>query len=142
MSDTLKAANCTHILDKTSRCRLQTKAPHRARKIVSHYENTPMQNTAIFHGCKDDNFQLIFFYYFHIFAQNTYSTVRGFFHQPAHSRGEGATIKRISPPRKPPAGGDCGGSAAFPRWVLQIKIDRQSLPVFKFSCLRRGSAGG
>ena len=62
-----------------------------------------------------------------------YSTVHGFFHQPAHPRGEGATIKRISPPRKPPAGGDCGGSAAFPRWVLQIKIDRQSLPVFKFS---------
>ena len=62
-----------------------------------------------------------------------YSTVQGFFHQPAHPRGEGATIKRISPPGKPPAGGDCGGSAAFPRWVLQIKIDRQSLPVFKFS---------
>ena len=63
-----------------------------------------------------------------------YSTVQGFFHQPAYPRGEGATIKRISPPRKPPAGGgDCGGSAAFPRWVLQIKIDRQSLPVFKFS---------
>ena len=62
-----------------------------------------------------------------------YSTVQAFFHQPAHPRGEGATIKRISPPRKPPAGGDCGGSAAFPRWVLQIKIDGQSLPVFKFS---------
>ena len=29
-----------------------------------------MQNTAIFHGCKDDNFQLKFFDYFHIFAQN------------------------------------------------------------------------
>ena len=62
-----------------------------------------------------------------------YSTVQGFFHQPAQPRGEGATIKRISPPRKPPARGDCGGSAAFPRWVLQMKIDRQSLPVFKFS---------
>ena len=62
-----------------------------------------------------------------------YSTVQAFFHQPAHPRGEGATIKRISPPRKPPAGGDCGGSAAFPRWVLQIKIDGQSLPVFRFS---------
>ena len=67
---------------------------------------------------------------------NTLHTVqsRRFFHQPAYPRGEGATIKRISPPRKPPVGGgDCGGSAAFPRWVLQIKIDRQSLPVFKFS---------
>ena len=35
-----------------------------------HYENMPMQNTAIFNGSKNDNFQLIFFYYFHIFAQN------------------------------------------------------------------------
>ena len=67
------------------------------------------------------------------YLKNRYSTVQAFFHQPAHPRGEGATIKRISPPRKPPAGGDCGGSAAFPRWVLQIKIDGQSLPVFKFS---------
>ena len=35
-----------------------------------HYENTPMQHTAIFHGCKNDNFRLNFFEYFHIFAQN------------------------------------------------------------------------
>ena len=40
-----------------------------------------------------------------------YSTVQGFFHQPAHPRGEGATIKRISPPRKP----QLGGIAADPR---------------------------
>ena len=71
-----------------------------------------------------------------------YSTVQAFFHQPAHPRGEGATIKRISPPRKPQAGGDCGGSAAFPRWVLQIKIDGQSLPVFKFSWSRPRVRGG
>ena len=38
-----------------------------------------------------------------------YSTVQAFFHQPAHPRGEGATLKRISPPRKPPAGGGGGG---------------------------------
>ena len=31
-----------------------------------HCENTPKQH----HGCKNDNFQLIFFNYFHIFAQN------------------------------------------------------------------------
>ena len=37
-----------------------------------HYKNTPMQYTAIFHGRKIDNFQLNFFYYFHIFAQNIY----------------------------------------------------------------------
>ena len=29
-----------------------------------------MQHTAIFHGCKNDNFQLKFLDYFHIFAQN------------------------------------------------------------------------
>ena len=38
--------------------------------VVDHYENTPMRHTAIFHGCKIDNFRLILFYYFHIFAQN------------------------------------------------------------------------
>ena len=74
-------------------------------------------------------------------SSSWYSTVQGFFHQPAYPRGEGATIKRISPPRKPPARGDCGGSAAFPRWVLQVIIDRQSLPVLIFLGLRRGSAG-
>ena len=43
--------------------------------FVSHYENTPMQYIAIFHGCENDNFQLNFFYYFHIFAQNMYCWV-------------------------------------------------------------------
>ena len=37
-----------------------------------HYENTPMQYTAIFRGSKNDNFQLNSFDYFHIFAQNIY----------------------------------------------------------------------
>ena len=40
------------------------------RKPAFHYENMSMQHTAIFHGCKNDKFQLICFYYFHIFAQN------------------------------------------------------------------------
>ena len=31
------------------------------------YENTPMQHTAIFHGCKNDNFQLILFITIFIF---------------------------------------------------------------------------
>ena len=35
-----------------------------------HYSNIPMQYTVISHGCNNDNFQLIFFYYYHIFAQN------------------------------------------------------------------------
>ena len=35
------------------------------------YENMPMQYTAIFHGCKNDNFQMkIVFFCFLIFAQN------------------------------------------------------------------------
>ena len=33
------------------------------------YENTPMQYTAIFHGCKNSHFQMIFFKYFLMFAQ-------------------------------------------------------------------------
>ena len=34
-----------------------------------HYENTPMQYTAIFHGCKNDNFQMKNVDNFLIFAQ-------------------------------------------------------------------------
>ena len=48
---------------------------------IMHYENTPMQYTAIFHGCKNDNFQLKFFDYFHIFAQNIYC---GYTLEPPH----------------------------------------------------------
>ena len=32
---------------------------HRSQQ--EHYENTPMQYIVIFHGCKNDNFQLNFF---------------------------------------------------------------------------------
>ena len=35
-----------------------------------HYENAPMQHTAIFHGCKNDSFRLNLFCYFHIFTSN------------------------------------------------------------------------
>ena len=35
-----------------------------------HYENTPMQHTAIFQGRKNDNFHLKMFDYILIFAQN------------------------------------------------------------------------
>ena len=38
--------------------------------LFYHYENMPMQYTAIFHGCKNDNFRLNVFDFFHIFAQN------------------------------------------------------------------------
>ena len=33
---------------------------------AQHFENTHMQYTAIFHSCKNDNFQLNFFDFFHI----------------------------------------------------------------------------
>ena len=36
----------------------------------SHYENMPMQYTAIFHGYKNVHFQMIIFSIFLIFAQN------------------------------------------------------------------------
>ena len=37
---------------------------------VSHNANMSVQYTAIFHGCKNDNFQMKFFDIFLIFAQN------------------------------------------------------------------------
>ena len=39
------------------------------QRSVMHYANTPMQYTAIFHGCKNVHFQMIF-YVCLIFAQN------------------------------------------------------------------------
>ena len=38
--------------------------------MLHHYENTPMQYTAIFHGCKNVHFQMNIFNIFLIFAQN------------------------------------------------------------------------
>ena len=35
-----------------------------------HYDNTPMHYTAIFHGCKNDNFQMKILIFFLIFALN------------------------------------------------------------------------
>ena len=40
------------------------------------YANIPAQYTAITYCCKNDNFELIFFYYFHIVAQNIYVGTR------------------------------------------------------------------
>ena len=37
---------------------------------LSYYESTPMQYLAIFHGCKNDNFQMKKNVIFLIFAQN------------------------------------------------------------------------
>ena len=34
----------------------------------NHNENTPTQYTAIFHGCKNDDFQLNYFYFFSYFC--------------------------------------------------------------------------
>ena len=38
--------------------------------LIIHYENTPMQYTAIFHRCKNDKFQIKNCDIFLIFAQN------------------------------------------------------------------------
>ena len=38
--------------------------------IPQHYENTPIQQTVIIHGCKNDNFQMKNCDIFLIFAQN------------------------------------------------------------------------
>ena len=40
---------------------------HTKTRIDEHYENTPMQYTAIFHGCKNNNFQSILFLLFSYF---------------------------------------------------------------------------
>ena len=39
-------------------------------KLTIHYENTPIQYTVIFNGCKNDYFQTKNCIYFLIFAQN------------------------------------------------------------------------
>ena len=66
-----------------------------------------MQHTAIFHGCKNGNFHLNFFDYFHIFAQNIDS---GYTLEPPHNEAVltsthnlcfGAKIKKKAIPCKP-----------------------------------------
>ena len=39
---------------------------------VTIMKTCPCNDTAIFYGCKNDNFHCIFLDYFHIFAQNIY----------------------------------------------------------------------
>ena len=43
---------------------------HKSNPDENHYANMSVQYTAIFHGCKNDNFQKKFFDIFLIFAQN------------------------------------------------------------------------
>ena len=43
---------------------------HQVRKSELHYANMSVQYTAIFHGCKNYNFQMNIFDIFLIFAQN------------------------------------------------------------------------
>ena len=38
--------------------------------FILHYANLSVQYTVIFHGCKNDNFQMKYCNTFHIFAQN------------------------------------------------------------------------
>ena len=42
----------------------------KTRMCIIHYENTPVQYTVIFHGCKNDYFQMKKYDIFLIFAQN------------------------------------------------------------------------
>ena len=42
--------------------------PEHCQAFIFHYANTPMQYTAIFHGCKNVNFQMKFFKYFSYFC--------------------------------------------------------------------------
>ena len=51
------------IFDCASSCSLLT-------CYFNHYANMSVQYTSIFHGCKNDNFQMKFFDIFLIFAQN------------------------------------------------------------------------
>ena len=45
--------------------------PYRIQYIpIRHYDDTPVQYTAIFHGCKNDKFQMKNCDIFLIFAQN------------------------------------------------------------------------
>ena len=45
-------------------------SPDLRKNNSEHYENTPMQYTAIFNGCKNNNFQMKNSDIFLIFAQN------------------------------------------------------------------------
>ena len=44
--------------------------PFKQSKETGHYANTPLQYTAIIHGCKSVTFQMFFIVFFLIFAQN------------------------------------------------------------------------
>ena len=56
-----------------------------------HYANTPMQYTAIFHGCKNVHFRMKFLNIFLIFAQNIDC---GYTLEPPHNLCFGAKIRR------------------------------------------------
>ena len=43
---------------------------HNAEKHTKLYANMPMQYTAVFHGCKNGNFQMKKMLYFSYFSQN------------------------------------------------------------------------
>ena len=57
-------------MNKWSDCRRLANRIAIVWRLSDLYENIPMQYTAIFHGCKNDNFQLKCFDFFHFFAQN------------------------------------------------------------------------
>ena len=58
--------------NELSRCGslVESKSAWYGFTLPSHYANMSVQYTAIFHGCKNDNFQMKMFDIFLIFAQN------------------------------------------------------------------------
>ena len=63
-----------YILDFNRCCLTPRESPDdTTRCCLRQYENTPMQYTAIFHGCENQNFQFIFFFTIFIFLLKTYT---------------------------------------------------------------------
>ena len=62
-----KEANIKMHNRKLNLCNFLTVLPEHIRKFI-HYPNAPMQYTAIFHGCKNENLQMKNYIYFLLFA--------------------------------------------------------------------------
>ena len=66
----LKYKKVPYFARKTGNINTYMFAAPKLALVPAHYENTPMQYTAIFHGCKKDNFQIKNYDIYLIFAQN------------------------------------------------------------------------
>ena len=84
---------------------------------TTHYANMSVQYTAIFHGCKNDNFQMKFFDIFLIFAQNIDC---------------GYTLE---PPQR-------GGSNEYPQSVFCSKNKKKCIPQLTLVLLYKSGVQG